>query len=130
MRTSTTTVRVLVVEPELPTQRSIRDACSEARALQFVGFAQRADAGVALARASAPDVIVYDPAGVPVPHAIEAVHALRTAAGGAPVVLFSSVVDGFVAGCAQSTVPRHRPDLLARTAAGLSAVAGSRSCRR
>lgn len=130
MRTSATIVRVLVVEPELPTQRSIREACSEEGALRFVGFAQRADGGVALARASAPDVIVYDPAGLPVPEAIEAVHALRMAAGGAPVVLFSSIVDGFVAGCAQSTVPRHRPDLLARMATGLTAAAPSRSCRR
>jgi DNA-binding NarL/FixJ family response regulator len=113
-----TTVRVLVVEPELSWQRSIRDACADEGSVQFVGFAQRPDAGVALARAAAPDVIVYDPTGVPPPEAIEAVHALQRA-GGAAVVLFASKVDGFVAASAESTVPRHRPELLARTAISL-----------
>lgn len=119
MRPATTTVRILVVEPELPRQRSIRDACAGEGPVQFVGFAQRPDAGVALARAAAPDVIVYDPTGAPAPEAIEAVQALQRA-GGAAVLLFASKVDGFVAACAESTVPRHRPELLARTAISLA----------
>lgn len=129
MRTPTPTVRVLVVEPELPTQRSIRDACADTGPLQFVGFAQRPDAGVALARAAAPDVIVYDPAGSPTPEAIEAVHALQSASGAA-VVLFASKVDGFVAACAESTVPRHRTDLLARTAIALATRPTAAGARR